>query len=60
MQEIKADLKSIKNDVTAIRLDVAKNTISLDTHIKRTDLLEKLVLGVVLVILGAIVKLLFS
>lgn len=64
MDEIKEDLRAIRSDVTNIRVDVARNTISLDTHIKRTDLLEKIVLmivgAIVVAVLGGVIKLLIS
>ena len=39
--ELKADIKDIKSDVVEIKQHVAKNTVSLDHHIKRTDLNEE-------------------
>jgi hypothetical protein len=51
MQEIKDDLRAIRADISEIKIDVARNTESLDHHIKRTDLLER----ILLIIIGAIV-----
>lgn len=40
MQEIRADLKEIKADVKALNIQVAKNTVSLDLHMARTEASE--------------------
>lgn len=40
LAEIKADVKEIKSSVAGIQLQVERNTVSLDHHIKRTDLNE--------------------
>lgn len=60
MQEIKNDLKAIREDISDIKTDVAKNTIALDHHIKRTDVserrLEKLeysLIGLLVTVIGA-------
>ena len=58
MNEIKEDLKAIRADVTAIKVDVAKNTTSLDHHIRRTDMLQHIVTALIICILGACIKLL--
>lgn len=58
MQEIKEDLKAIKSDVNSIKLDVARNTVSLEHHVKRTDLLQNLVVALILCVVGACFKLL--
>lgn len=68
MQEIKEDLKAIRLDVSSIKVDVAKNTVSLNTHIMRTELaekrieyLERIFMGLTAVaVLGGLIKLLIS
>jgi hypothetical protein len=62
MEEIKKDLKEIRRDVTDIKTDVARNTVSLDHHIKRTALaedrimrLEYWMLGLLATILAGVV-----
>lgn len=58
--EIKNDLKDIKSDLVFIRVEVAKNSISLDNHMKRTEInerrLEKLeyaLIGLLVTVVGA-------
>lgn len=68
MQEIKEDLKAIRSDVSSIKLDVARNTVSLTNHMERTRLnenriekLEYLLIGLAIVsVLGGVVKMLIS
>lgn len=68
MQEIKNDLKEIKNELVFIRVETAKNSISLTQHMERTAInerrLEKLeytLLGLLVTVVGAaIVKWLIS
>lgn len=68
MREIKEDLKAIRLDVSSIKVDVAKNTVSLNTHIMRTELaekrieyLERIFMGLTAVaVLGGLIKLLIS
>lgn len=60
MQEIKEDLKAIRGDVNSIKIDVARNTVSLEHHVKRTDLLQNLVIALILCVVGACLKLLVS
>lgn len=41
MEELKKDIKEIKSDISEIKIAVAGNSVSLDHHIKRTDLSER-------------------
>lgn len=41
IRDIKDDIKSIAQDMNEMRVWLARNTESLETHIKRTDLLEQ-------------------
>lgn len=60
MQEIKQTLKTIQADVASIKMDVAKNTVSLEHHIKRTDLLQNLVVALILCVIGVCIKAVIS
>ncbi len=68
MQEVKESLKAIQGDINTIKVDVAKNTVSLEHHVKRTDIserrlerLEQLLIALAVVsVLGGIIKLLIS
>jgi len=40
-EEYRKDVASIKDDLTEIKIWLAKNTESLDYHIKRTNILEQ-------------------
>ena len=67
MQEIKEDLKIIRTDLAEIKRDVAINTVSLNHHIKRSDMnedriqkLEYTFIGIASVgVLGGLLKVLF-
>lgn len=39
--EVRKDVKSIKDDINDIKTSIAVNTLSLQHHIKRTDLSEQ-------------------
>jgi predicted methyltransferase len=65
--EIKQDVKDIKKDVTSIKEDIARNTVSLETHMKRTELnedriqkMEYFMLGGLMAIIVACLKLLVN
>lgn len=68
MQEIKEDLKAIKADINSIKLDVARNTVSLGAHMARTEInerrlekIEYLLIGLAIVcVLGGFIKLMLS
>lgn len=68
MQEIKDELRNIREKVESIDKNVAVNTVSLDNHMRRTEVaerrLEKLetvfISLAVLGVLGGIIKLLIS
>lgn len=62
LDEIRSDVKEIKTAVGQISIDVAKNTLSLDHHIQRTEANERRIqqvetwlLGLLAAILAAIV-----
>ncbi len=40
MQEIKSDLKEIKKEIQHVHVVMARNTASLEIHVKRTDAAE--------------------
>lgn len=56
MQEIKEDLKTIKHDLTEIKVNVARNTVSLEHHISRTDTLQNIVIALIICVVGACLK----
>lgn len=67
MQEIKDDLKAIRSDVSSIKVDVARNTLSLEHHIARSDASEARILylerlfiglgtGALVALIGAAIK----
>lgn len=66
MQEIKDDLKAIRTDVNSIKTDIAKNTLSLEHHMARTEasearitFLERACISLLFVaVIGGIIKLL--
>ncbi len=68
MNEIKDDLKAIRIDLSGIKVDVAKNTVSLENHMYRTTLaekrisyLERIFMGLAAVaVLGGIIKLIIA
>lgn len=60
MDEIRQDLKDIKKDIASIQVDVAKNTVSLDMHIARTNLLQNLVTALIIAVIGGVIKLLIG
>jgi hypothetical protein len=68
MQDLKQDLKEIKNELVFIRVETSKNSVSLENHMKRTEInerrLEKLeytLLGLLITVVGAaLVKWLIS
>ena len=68
MHDITDDVKAIRNDLSDIKVDVARNTVSLEHHIARTDVaerrLEKLEMVfislAVIGVLGGVIKLLIS
>lgn len=62
MEELKQDIREIKTDIVEIKTTLARNTESLEHHVKRTDLnevriytLEKWLLGSLAAILLAII-----
>lgn len=55
MQEFKDDLKIIKSHLVELRVDVAKNTVSLDHHIARTDAAERRLEKLEYILIGSIV-----
>lgn len=40
LKEIRDDVKEIRNDIGDIKITMARNTDSLEYHIRRTDILE--------------------
>ena len=68
MQEVKEALKSIQNDVTEMRVDVAAIKVDVAHHVKRSDAtdarlikLEYTLIGLLITVVGAaVVKLLIS
>lgn len=68
MDEIKDDLKAIRNDVSEIKTHVAVNTASLTAHMERTALnehrvekLEYVLIGLfAATVFGGVIKLLIS
>ena len=55
--DIKTSIVKIQADQVLMKEDQIKNTSNLKHHIKRTDLLEKLVLVIIVSILGVGIKL---
>lgn len=43
MSKLETKIDKIVEDISEIKLDVAKNTISLDEHIRRTNAVEELI-----------------
>lgn len=68
MQEIRQDLKDIKDDLTFLKVETSKNTLSLETHMRRTAAseerimyLERVLMGLAgIAVLGGVIKLLVS
>lgn len=62
--EIRGSLKDIKDDLTFLKVETAKNTVSLDTHMRRTaaseariTYLERIFMGLTAVaVLGGVIK----
>lgn len=52
MHEIKEDLKAIRTDLSVIKVDVAKNTVSLESHMARTVANEKRITYVERMLMG--------
>lgn len=66
--DIKDDVKAIREDIGAIKVTLAVNTVSLTAHMARTEIaerrlekLEYVLIGIAAVgVLGGVVKLLIS
>lgn len=41
LEDVKESMNKVQEDISSIKIDVAKNTYSLDHHIKRTELNEE-------------------
>jgi len=54
LKEIKADVKEVKNHLRDVSITLARNTASLEIHVKRTDLNEARIAKVENWILGAL------
>lgn len=60
MDQIKKDIREIKTSVKTIEMTLIRNTASLESHIKRTNLLEKLVLGIILALIAGLISIVFK
>lgn len=62
-EEVKKDIKEIRHTLISIDKTLAVNTQSLEHHVKRTDLLERIILvflsAIVVGIISGFVKLIF-
>jgi hypothetical protein len=60
MQDLKDDIKAIRTHMSEVRVDIARNTVSLEHHVKRTDLAEQRIIRVENWLLGLLSTLIIS